>query len=125
MNSQIIKTCACGISYTKDGWHALELIGFQSLVGVPADAMASDSLELRNCSCGSTLHVEVNLLDIIGSANRALKAARDATREHSVVKGGLDLVGILLSRPDIVEKALDRAIPLVQDVLDKAKKGTP
>lgn len=46
------KPCACGIDHTLSSWLSLPLVGRQSFPGEPV-------LELRNCSCGSTIGVEL------------------------------------------------------------------
>lgn len=45
------KTCACGCSYTEGEWAMLLCIG----------RMVDDleSIELRNCTCGSTMAIEI------------------------------------------------------------------
>lgn len=48
------KICACGIEYSKAQWEALKLLGHQ----VTDDEVAVYDLELRNCSCGSTMGIE-------------------------------------------------------------------
>jgi hypothetical protein len=48
-----IKTCGCcGKTYTAQEWAALPLLGRMRMDG--------ESLELRNCSCRSTLAMEVS-----------------------------------------------------------------
>lgn len=42
-------TCSCGKSFTATEWCLLPLVGVQRMPG--------ESLELRNCSCGSTISV--------------------------------------------------------------------
>jgi len=46
-----IKECACGRVFTADEWGLLEYVG-----EIVDDV---ESLELRNCICGSTLAVEL------------------------------------------------------------------
>lgn len=41
------KKCRCGATYTPETWSQLPLVGHQDDVG--------GSLELRNCTCGSTI----------------------------------------------------------------------
>lgn len=72
VDKKIVKKCACGIDYTREQWQALELIGFQFM------AENEPLLELRNCSCTSTMHLAVTMREAIGDINRTLKAARDA-----------------------------------------------
>ena len=42
-----VHRCGCGAEHTAAEWARLELVGYQ------------DSLELRNCTCGSTRSIEV------------------------------------------------------------------
>lgn len=62
------KTCTmCAFPYTEDAWRALPLVGVQYLefdedgdIDVALDQMHTRELqELRNCGCGSTLHVRL------------------------------------------------------------------
>ena len=55
-NSGVIKECPCGESYGMDGWLALPLCG-RMRVAQPPDT----TLELRNCACGSTLALLVEV----------------------------------------------------------------
>jgi hypothetical protein len=55
---QAMKTCGCGKSYSRRMWELLELIGIQR---VAADRFGpEEAYELRNCSCGSTISLELN-----------------------------------------------------------------
>ena len=45
------KTCSCGCSYTEGEWAMLVCIGRM------VDSV--DDIELRNCTCGSTIAVEI------------------------------------------------------------------
>lgn len=56
-----VKECACGLSYDRDEWQALRLVGVQH-------AGALD-LELRNCVCGSTISVEREV-PVVGTVER-------------------------------------------------------
>jgi hypothetical protein len=49
------KRCACGLTYDAEAWHALPLCG----------AMRDDvkALELRTCACGSTIAVQVCIVE--------------------------------------------------------------
>jgi CheY-like chemotaxis protein len=49
----IVKRCSCGLDYTRDDWLALRLCG---RVHVPR---SSTTIELRNCSCGSSIGVAI------------------------------------------------------------------
>ncbi len=46
---EVVNTCPCGESYTRDSWTKLVLV-VKNYLG----------LELRNCSCGSPRAIEVN-----------------------------------------------------------------
>lgn len=46
------KCCLCGLSWSREAWRQLVLVGH-------TDAAEDGELELRNCSCGSTLAVQV------------------------------------------------------------------
>jgi hypothetical protein len=52
--SSIIKECSCGRSYLSGSWRALRLIGY---IDNGRDA-AGEVLELRNCTCGSTIALD-------------------------------------------------------------------
>lgn len=61
-----IARCSCGATYTAQQWQSLELVGHQA-------APASETepalyIELRNCSCRSTIAVE---MDALHAAERA------------------------------------------------------
>jgi hypothetical protein len=47
IDGSVIKVCACGGMYTLAAWHALEFVAIWSL--------DEDTLELRQCGCGSTI----------------------------------------------------------------------
>lgn len=49
-----IATCKCGLTYDRDAWDRLLLLG-----GMDADDpnFPRDILEIRNCSCGSSIAV--------------------------------------------------------------------
>jgi len=49
MNLEVIKTCACGLKYTRDEW---ELLPYRGVQETP-----DENLELRDCKCGSTLAI--------------------------------------------------------------------
>ena len=50
----IVKSCRCGQTYTQSEWERLQSIGVQKL-------SSRKGLELRNCSCGSTLSMPVQI----------------------------------------------------------------
>lgn len=55
--SDTIKQCGCGKAYTKPEWDNLHKVG---QLHTPADEFGPDEiLELKNCSCGSTMALEV------------------------------------------------------------------
>lgn len=57
--NQAAKKCGCGLSYSRETWTRLALVGTQY---VPADAFGpAEAIELRNCACGSTLAIEVDV----------------------------------------------------------------
>jgi hypothetical protein len=45
-NEPIIKVCGCGLSYTQTEWDKLPYLGIMM------------GLELRNCTCGSTISIK-------------------------------------------------------------------
>lgn len=77
----MLKRCACGVSIrSREAWRALRLVGVQ-------DLGEGERAELRNCSCGSTLMVEIPspalLADLAAVfATEAAEAARDSERGH-------------------------------------------
>jgi len=54
--ADIYHRCACGQTYTHEQWHALPLHGEQRYSFDDDDDM---HLECRNCSCGSTMSVDL------------------------------------------------------------------
>lgn len=59
--SRVIKVCACGLKYTREGWAALDYVGSQF---TPEDEYGPDeALELRTCSCGSTIAISLDPSD--------------------------------------------------------------
>ena len=59
--------CSCGKKYTRDEFEALEEVGIQC---IPAGSNGNESweeyeLELRNCTCGSTIGVEHFIIKLI------------------------------------------------------------
>ncbi len=65
-----IKICACGAEHDARDWRELPLVGVMSDGGAP--------LELRNCSCHSTLAVA--LCSVADCSHRAV-TARDDERD--------------------------------------------
>jgi hypothetical protein len=51
-NTVMMKTCACGLCYSAEGWAALRYVGAMS------DGEDGE-IELRDCACGSTLAIEL------------------------------------------------------------------
>ena len=45
------KQCGCGLSHDAAAWRALPFVGFM--------LDEAETIELRNCACGSTLAIEV------------------------------------------------------------------
>jgi len=49
----IVARCACGAAYTAGTWATLRHVG---ALLIPADDLGpAEQLELRNCTCGSTI----------------------------------------------------------------------
>jgi hypothetical protein len=48
----VIKRCLCGASYTDETWKALRYVGLQDLGD-------GELAELRDCTCSSTLAIEL------------------------------------------------------------------
>ena len=55
-NPILVARCSCGCAYTADQWNALPLVGDQP------DGEGG-VLELRNCTCTSTIAAQVQGLD--------------------------------------------------------------
>ncbi|MGH7286075.1 MAG: response regulator [Polyangiaceae bacterium] len=55
-SSGIVKECRCGETYVMDGWLALRLCGRMHVTDAP-----HTTVELRNCVCGSTLALAVEV----------------------------------------------------------------
>lgn len=53
-----MKTCGCGRTHSAEEWEQLKKVG---LVGAYATGGRIKVVELRNCQCGSTIGVEVDL----------------------------------------------------------------
>jgi hypothetical protein len=53
--SPVLATCSCGRTYTRRQWLALPLVGVQK------DHHGHPALSCRNCTCGSTRTVDVEL----------------------------------------------------------------
>lgn len=45
--ANVIKKCSCGKTYTREQWAKLKLVGH------------GQGLEYRNCTCGSTIAIEI------------------------------------------------------------------
>lgn len=52
------KKCSCGKEYTPETWETIECIGHIQFVPEPLEPW----LEYRNCSCGSTMAAECEML---------------------------------------------------------------
>jgi len=48
----VLKTCSCGREYTRAEWAQLYLVGYQ--------VDPEETIELRNCACGSTMGIELD-----------------------------------------------------------------
>lgn len=56
----LFKACTCcGAEMTRAQWEACKLIGYQPQFGDDGEEDRACRLELRNCTCGTTLSVEV------------------------------------------------------------------
>ena len=55
----VIKVCSCGREHTEQGWSAL------SYCGVQADG--DERFELRHCACGSTIAIQLCIVDGCGA----------------------------------------------------------
>jgi hypothetical protein len=53
----VVKRCGCGREYSRDGWEALEPAWDETY----EDDGSLYYVEFRNCACGSTIGVEVEL----------------------------------------------------------------
>jgi len=53
-HSKTIKRCSCGACYTEQQWESLPIVGDQG------DDV--EDIELRNCTCGSTIAIVVGAL---------------------------------------------------------------
>lgn len=54
-----MKRCSCGRRYDEAGWAALPLVGRITYEHDDGQESARETLEHRNCPCGSTMAVEV------------------------------------------------------------------
>jgi CheY-like chemotaxis protein len=71
--STFVKRCGCGREFARDDWHALPLCGRMHL------AQRSTIVELRNCSCGSTLSLDLEALtDAVPGAAVGVSARKSA-----------------------------------------------
>ncbi len=55
--AMVVSACGCGRNYTHSGWSTLALVGVQD----DGAGLPDSVLELRNCSCGSTLAIPATL----------------------------------------------------------------
>ncbi len=67
--------CPCGKTHTEAEWLELSYVGEQ-----PACDGEGTVLELRNCSCGSTISAEVNPGRTLVAAEKAKTAAAEPLR---------------------------------------------
>ncbi len=57
MKDGIFKRCACGRAFTREGWGGLEVVGIYV-----DESDAGNNLEMRNCTCRSTIAVKASRL---------------------------------------------------------------
>jgi hypothetical protein len=55
--SRVVKTCACGLEYTREAWDKL------AFVGMSGDSV--ERLEQRDCRCGSTISIATLLVKVV------------------------------------------------------------
>ena len=84
-----MKRCACGAAYTREIWDELPLVGYQSS-GLHEHEAAG--LELRNCRCGSTMSLAIDL-------RTALRASRDRDSSEKVRASALSLLNEYADAP--------------------------
>lgn len=56
-----VKSCRCGRIYNQAQWDVLQLVGYQDDDTITEDHPKATRLELRNCSCGNTIIIHVDL----------------------------------------------------------------
>lgn len=91
------KQCSCGLAYGAVEWSALALRGHMAM-----ELGTSPALELRNCSCGSTLGVNAlsARLGLLRERVRvAHRASRDLRDEATAIVGRT--VGLLEARSQL------------------------
>jgi len=84
-----VHTCSCGKTFTLTEWSNLAIVGFLHDVIPPEESgMIDDAgrrmarlevLEQRNCTCGSTRALSIELPRVFDLANEQCKAVRRAT----------------------------------------------
>ena len=77
---RIVKRCGCGRTYIDRTWRELPRIGFQ--VGVRGDRDVP--CELRNCSCGSTISLEVEIDVVIRVACGGVDRERSSAARTAI-----------------------------------------
>lgn len=76
----VVRSCACGKSYDRAGWLALEYVGIQV-------ADPDERYELRNCTCGSTIALELECPPATPSDPRPNVRIRPKAAPSSAEKG--------------------------------------
>lgn len=71
-SSTDVKACGCGRSYTADSFAQLQLKGW---IGCSWRGGKARAVELRNCTCGSTIGMECDAPPNILKANARLRGA--------------------------------------------------
>lgn len=61
-------TCSCGNSYPRDAWRTLPIDGIQSGYHAEKRIYIFEDMELRRCTCGSTMSVPVRVANQEGRA---------------------------------------------------------
>lgn len=55
----VVAHCGCGKTYTQCAWNGLRKVGVQVVAADLETGEDSFTIELRNCSCNSTIAVEL------------------------------------------------------------------
>jgi len=82
-DTKIVHTCSCGKTFTLTAWSNLSIVGFLHDV-IPAEETGTgmarlEVLEQRNCTCGSTRALSIDLPRVFDLFNEQCKAVRRAT----------------------------------------------
>jgi hypothetical protein len=62
----IVKRCSCGKQYTLERWNALPLLGVQK------DENEVPRYQARNCSCTSTIYLDIHSIHIVAEQDPLL-----------------------------------------------------